>query len=181
MAGIKKQPAIGIMIAVLFLGVAVGLDKLKLSDIGFFAPKSWLATILWSFGLGIVIAFVSTLIIEPAAERITGQPHDLKIFEKMRGNWKQFLLMLALAWILASFLEESIYRGFLMSALGTLIGKSGVFASIGLLFSAVVFGLSHWYQGRSGAISTVIIGSLIGDIFIWCGYNLWIPIRHRRL
>ncbi|MFA5873647.1 MAG: type II CAAX endopeptidase family protein [Anaerolineales bacterium] len=176
LAGIKKQPGIGIILAVIILGVAVGFDKLKLSDIGFSAPKSWLATILWSLGLGVVIAFVSTLVIEPAAEKMAGQPHDLSILEKMRGNWKQLLLMLAVAWILASFLEESIFRGFLMSALGSLIGKSGVFASIGLLISAVVFGLAHWYQGKSAAISTAIIGLLLGDIFIWSGYNLWMPI-----
>jgi membrane protease YdiL (CAAX protease family) len=176
LAGIKKQPGIGIIIAVIILGVAIVLGKLKLGDIGFSAPKSWLTTILWSLGLGILVAFVSTLIIEPAAELIAGQPHDLSIFKKMRGNWRQFLLMLGMAWILASFLEESIFRGFLMSAIGSLIGNSGIFASIGLLISAVVFGLAHWYQGKSGAISSTIIGLLIGDIFIWSGYNLWMPI-----
>jgi membrane protease YdiL (CAAX protease family) len=84
--------------------------------------------------------------------------------------------MVTEAWFLASFLEESIFRGFLMSELGALIGKSGVFASIGLLFSAVVFGLAHWYQEKSGTISTTVIGFLLGDIFIWSGYNLWMPI-----
>ena len=68
LSGIKKQPGIGIILAVLILGVAIGFDKLKLSDIEFSASKSWLAIILWSLGLGMVIAFVSTLVIEPAAE-----------------------------------------------------------------------------------------------------------------
>jgi hypothetical protein len=86
MAGIKRLPGIGIILAVIFLGIAIGFDKLKLSDIGFSMPKSWLATILWSLGLGIVIAFVSILVIEPAAEKMAGQPHDLSILEKMRGN-----------------------------------------------------------------------------------------------
>jgi len=69
LAGIKKQPGIGIILAVIILGVAIGFDRLKLSGIGFSAPNSWLATILWSLVLGILIAFVSTLIIEPAAEK----------------------------------------------------------------------------------------------------------------
>ena len=69
LAGIKKQPGIGIILAVIILGVAIGFDRLKLSGIGFSALKSWLATILWSLGLGILIAFVSTLIIEPVAEK----------------------------------------------------------------------------------------------------------------
>lgn len=94
----------------------------------------------------------------------------------MRGNWKQLLITLAVAWILASFLEESIFRGFLISAPGSLLGKSGIFAFIILLISAVVFGLAHWYQGKSGALSTAIIGLLLGDIFIWSGNNLWMPV-----
>jgi membrane protease YdiL (CAAX protease family) len=83
---------------------------------------------------------------------------------------------MALAWILASFLEECIFRDSPMSALGSLISNSGAFASIGLLISAVVFGLARWYQGKSGATSTANIGLLLGDIFIWSGNNLWMPI-----
>jgi membrane protease YdiL (CAAX protease family) len=157
LAGIKKQPGIGIILSVIILGVTIVIDKLKPSDIGFSAPKNWLATILWSLGLGIVIGFVSTLVIEPASEKMAGQPHDSSIVEKIRGNWKQLLLMLAVAWILASFLEEGIFRGFLMSTLGSLIVKNGIFASIGLLISAVAFGLAHWYQGKSGAIITALL------------------------
>ncbi|MBE3066347.1 MAG: CPBP family intramembrane metalloprotease [Chloroflexi bacterium] len=97
-----------------------------------------------------MIAFVSTLVIEPVAEKMANQIHDLSFLENMRGNWKQLLLMLAVAWFLASFLEESIFRGDLVSVLGSLIGKSGVFPSIGLLISAVIFGLPHWYQGKNG-------------------------------
>jgi membrane protease YdiL (CAAX protease family) len=93
----------------------------------------------------------------------------------MRGDWKQLLIM-AVTWPLASYLEESIFRGFLIPENGALIGKSGVSASIGLLISALVFGLVHWYQGRSGNISTTLIGLLLRDKFIWSGYNLWMPI-----
>jgi ABC-type Fe3+-siderophore transport system permease subunit len=72
LAGIKKLPGIGIILAVIVLGIAIGFDKLKQSDIGFSPPKSWLATILWSRVLGIVIAFVSILFFEPATEKRAG-------------------------------------------------------------------------------------------------------------
>lgn len=73
LAGIKKQPGIGIFFAVIILGVAIGFEKLKLSDIGFSVPKSRLITILWSLGLGIVIAIASYLVIEPPTEK-NGRP-----------------------------------------------------------------------------------------------------------
>jgi hypothetical protein len=174
--GIKKQPGIGIIVSVLVIGVAIGFNKLTVSDIGFAAPKNWLATVLWGIGLGVAITALSILIIETATEKIVGQPVDIKPFDRIRGNWKQLLLMLVVSWILAAFLEEVIFRGLLISELTRLIGQTGVWASIALLISAVVFGMAHWYQGKSGALGTAIIGLLLGDIFIWNGHNLWMLI-----
>jgi uncharacterized protein len=174
--GYRKIPAIGIVAAALIIGVFILYRKQGLDAIGFFTPINWLATILWSLGLGIGLSFVSALVIEPIIERSTGQPINLDVFEKIRENWKQLLIMLVTAWVLASFLEEMIFRGYLMSEIGNIIGRTGVFASIGLLISATVFGFAHWYQGRSGALTAAIMGLILGDIFIWSGYNLWMPI-----
>jgi hypothetical protein len=127
------------MLVVIILGVVIGFDIRKLSDIGFSAPMVWQAIILWSLELGIVIAFVSTLIVEPATGKMTGLPHNLSILEIMRV-------------------------------------KSGKFASFRVLISEIAYGFTHWYQGKRASISTAINGLLLGDIFIWNGYNLWIPI-----
>jgi membrane protease YdiL (CAAX protease family) len=174
--GIRRQPGIGVIVAALLIGISLYFRKRGLETIGFYPPTSWLATVLWSLGLGIVLGFAGTLVIEPASERLTEEPLDLSQFKKLRGNWRQLLLMLAVAWILAAFLEESIFRGFLITELGWLIGFKGVGASIALLLSAIVFGFAHWYQGKGGALSAAVMGFLIGDIFIWSGYNLWMPI-----
>jgi hypothetical protein len=139
LAHIKKLPGIGIILVVIILGVVIGFDIRKLSDIGFSAPMGWQVTILWRLGLGIVIAFVSTLIVEPATGKMTGLPHDLSILEIMRG-------------------------------------KSGKLASFGILISEIVYGFTHWYQGKRASVSTAINGLLPGDIFIWNGHNLWMPI-----
>jgi len=36
--------------------------------------------------------------------------------------------------------------------------------------------LAHWYQGPGGALSTGIVGLLLGALFIWSGKNLWLLI-----
>jgi hypothetical protein len=41
---------------------------------------------------------------------------------------------------------------------------------------ALVFGLSHGYQGGAGMLSTGIVGLLLGVIFVWNGFSLWLPI-----
>jgi membrane protease YdiL (CAAX protease family) len=176
LTGIKKQPGIGIIIALLVLGAGIGFNRLNFKDIGFFSPKNWMTTIIWGLGLGIILSALSTFIIEPAAEKLGNQPVDLDQFKRIRGKWKWFLFLVIVGGIVAPVLEETIFRGFLLSELAKLIGKSGPLITISLVISSVVFGLAHWYQGKSGVISTTILGMLLGDIFIWSGYNLWMPI-----
>lgn len=84
-AGIKKLPGIGFILAAIVLVIIISSDKLKHSDIGFSSPRSGLATILWSFGLGIVFTLILNLIFEPAKKKTAGQPHDLTILENIRG------------------------------------------------------------------------------------------------
>jgi hypothetical protein len=84
LAGIKKLPGNGFIVVVIVLGIIISFDKLKLSDIGFSSPMSWLAKILWSVGLGIVFTFVSNLIFG-WLKIMAGQPHDLSILENIRG------------------------------------------------------------------------------------------------
>lgn len=63
-------------------------------------------------------------------------------------------------WILvavtAGFCEEFLYRGWLWRFFSDLTGH----LSIAVLLSAVAFGFAHAYQGRSGIISTGIVGLL---------------------
>ncbi|MFH2102647.1 MAG: CPBP family intramembrane glutamic endopeptidase [Chloroflexota bacterium] len=174
--GIKKQPGIGIISAILIIGVSLFLRGKSITSIGLQPPENWGATAFWSLGLGIVIALMSTAIIEPLTDKVTDQPHDLTVFDNMRGNLKLLIVWLLTSWVLASFLEEIIFRGYMMSELGSFTGKYGLGASINLLLSSTVFGLAHWYQGKSGALSTAIVGMLICNIFIWNDYNLWLPI-----
>jgi hypothetical protein len=68
-----------------------------------------------------------------------------------------------------------------MTELGRLIGFDGAFAAILLFASAAVFGFAHWYRGKSGVLGMAIFGLLIGDVFIWFSYNLWMLILTRAI
>jgi membrane protease YdiL (CAAX protease family) len=64
---------------------------------------------------------------------------------------------LALA-VTAGLCEEFLYRGFAIAALG----RAGLPAAAVIFLSALIFGLAHLYQGRSGLISTMVLGLLFG-------------------
>jgi len=77
---------------------------------------------------------------------------------------RELIPFFALA-VTAGLCEEFLYRGFAMTALT----RAGLPTFIVILFSALIFGLAHLYQGRSGFVSTLILGLLFGFARILLG------------
>jgi membrane protease YdiL (CAAX protease family) len=175
-SGFKKQPGIGIIVAALVIAGGIWWQGTGLRGLGFFAPSNWTMTILLSIVLGAVIQLASTMVIEPLSDKLTNSSTDHSVFENLRGNLKNLLIWLLTVWVLVAFLEEIIFRGFLMSELANVFGNSAGAVILNLILSSVIFGLAHWYQGKSGTLSTAIVGVLMGLLFIWSRYNLWLPI-----
>ncbi|MCI0608912.1 MAG: CPBP family intramembrane metalloprotease [Anaerolineae bacterium] len=172
----RRVPGIGVIAALVIIGLLIWLRGDGLITLGFFPPENWGMTILSSFLLGIAIQFVSTLILEPFSDKVTNSTTDHSLFEGLRGNLKNFLFLLVTVWVLVAFLEEIIFRGYMMGDIAELIGTSKPALAVNLILSSTLFGLAHWYQGKSGALSTGIIGAVLGILFITSGFNLWLPI-----
>lgn len=173
---LKGKRDIGAIGAFLIIVVTVWLRGDGPVSLGFFPPENWRMTILWSILLGIAIQFLSTLLLEPLSDKITKSTTDHSAFDGLRGNFGYLLLILMAVWVVVVFLEEIIFRGYMMGEIARLIGTSQLALAINLMLSSVLFGLAHWYQGKSGALSTGIIGALLGMLFITSGFNLWLPI-----
>lgn len=82
---------------------------------------------------------------------------------------KELSLYLLLA-VTAGLCEEFLYRGFAMGALA----RSGLPVWGVVLLSSVLFGSAHLYQGRTGFVSTLIIGTMFGIARI--AYDSLIPV-----
>ena len=173
---IRRLPGIGVVIALVIIGLLIWLRGDGLVGLGFFPPENWGMTVLWSFLLGIAIQFASTLLLEPFSDKVTNSTTDHSLFESLRGNLKNFLFLLVPVWVLVAFLEEIIFRGYMMGDIAELIGTSKPALAVNLILTSVLFGLAHWYQGKSGALSTGIVGVVLGILFIASGFNLWLPI-----
>lgn len=70
---------------------------------------------------------------------------------------RELIPFFALA-VTAGLCEEFLYRGFAMAVLS----RAALPTFVVILFSALIFGLAHLYQGRSGFVSTLILGVLFG-------------------
>lgn len=174
--GLKKQPGIGVIGAVVIIALTLWFRKEGLSTIGFSQPDGWLKTITLGLALGVIIQLVTIVFIEPFSEKITGTTHDHSIVDNVKGSWPAFLQWMLIVWVFVAFLEEGIYRGFLMTEIAKLFGTGGIGISMNILLTAVVFGLSHGYQSRSGIVSTGLIGALLGIIFVASNFNIWLAL-----
>lgn len=176
LAGIKKQPGLGIIIAIVIIALQLVSQRRTLSEIGFYSPGNWAHTLILGMGLGIFIQLMAVIFIEPLTEKITGEKHDHSILNDVRGNWKLFMQWMIMVWLLVAILEEGIFRGYFITELTSIFG-SGLFAFVLIvIFSSVVFGFSHGYQNKCGILSTGIVGIILGIIYIRSDFNLWLVI-----
>lgn len=175
-SGLRNRPGIGIILALLFIAVLAWSRRGGLGQFGFGQQQSWAGIVAIALLIGSAIALLALAVIEPAAEAITGQPHDVSIVEDVRGDAVSLIRWLVVIWLLVAPLEELIFRGFMMTELVRLLGIGPWSLAATLALSSLVFGLAHTYQGPSGAISATVLGLLIGVLFIASSFNLWLAI-----
>ncbi|HSL96884.1 MAG TPA: hypothetical protein VLA35_13360, partial [Thermoleophilia bacterium] len=122
--GLSKRPGLGVLGALLVVGVTLWLRGDGPAALGFAAPDAWWRTMLLALGLGVGIQLLSATLVEPWAERWTGVPHDHTIVDGVRGSWRAFGMWMLVVWLLVAPLEEVVFRGFLMTETARLLGTS---------------------------------------------------------
>lgn len=173
---LRKMPGLGVIPAVFIIAMVTWLRGEGWEAVGLNPPDSCLRTFGLSILVGSLIALTATIVIEPLSERLTGSEHDLSALGTIRGNLKNTLVWIATAWLTAATLEELIFRGFMMRELAGLLGTSFAAHTFNILAISVIFGLAHWYQSKAGALSTGIISLVLGALFIWNDFQLWLLI-----
>lgn len=174
--GVLRRPGIGIIIALLVIAYLFIYRQLTWAEMGFKPQENWTPTILLAILLGAAIALVATSLIDPVAENLTGEPHDISIVDGIRGNAGAWVRWLLIVWLFVAALEELVFRGYLMTELAKILPLNIWGQAANLLITSIIFGLAHAYQGPSGALSASLIGALIGIVFLGSEFNLWLVI-----
>jgi membrane protease YdiL (CAAX protease family) len=176
-AGLAGFAPFGATPALVALGAAsLWLRREGVRDVGLVRVPPVGRTVVLGLVAGVSYQALSLYIIEPALARLTGRLPDVRVFAALEGDVRFFLFSLALAWILAGFGEEFVYRGYLMNRLAQLLGGYRYRWVVALVITSVVFSLGHGYQGLSGVITTGLTGLFFGILYLACGRNLWVPI-----
>ncbi len=111
-------------------------------------------------------------------QNLVGNPQgaDLSAYDSLRGNLPLLLATLASVYVTASFGEEVIYRGFLMTRLAELFGNDKAAWRLALILSSIIFGLIHYQWGVTGIVQTGFMGLALGMAYLMVRRNLWVNI-----
>jgi hypothetical protein len=79
-------------------------------------------------------------------------------------------------WFTASFAEEVIYRGFLITRIAEVAGDHRHSMKLAVLLSSILFGLAHYAWGPAGILQTFAMGLVLAIAYLKSGKNLWVTI-----
>lgn len=149
---------------------------LRWKDVGLQIYQTWSRTLAIGALCGAGIEALELFVTQPLLVRLTHKMPDLSDFAGLRWNWKLLPLALLLAWTLAAFGEEMVYRGYLMNRVADLFGRARVAWILSLVVVSVIFGFAHLYQGVTGVVENTVDGLLLGLMYLRCGRKLSVPI-----
>ncbi|MGB7784527.1 MAG: CPBP family intramembrane glutamic endopeptidase, partial [Salinimicrobium sp.] len=141
------------------------------SDLGLGKPRNWWQPLLVAAAFyGSVTLFIKY--VAPYIIELGGRPGRAHL-QDLAGNLPMLVTGLFVVWVTAAFLEELIFRAYLINVLDKLFGSTKLSAAAAVLVSAVIFGLSHAYQGLTGILLTGSLGLLAGIFFLLNGRRIW--------
>ncbi len=144
--------------------------------VGLTFRSDWARTVLVGIGAGMGYQGFSLVVVEPALARLTGRLPDVSLFAPLAGNVHLLLISLAVAWTLAAFGEEFVYRGYLLTRIARALGGAPRAWVGGLTVTSILFGVGHAYQGWSGMITAGLGGFVFGLLYLATGRNLWVAV-----
>ncbi len=144
--------------------------------VGLAFRSDWGRTVSVGIGAGIVYQGFSLYIAEPAIARLTGKLPDVSLFAPLAGNIHFLLISLTVAWTLAAFGEEFVYRGYLLTRIARVLGDTPRAWLGALVVTSTLFGVGHQYQGLSGMLTAGLGGFVFGLLYFVTGRNLWVSV-----
>ena len=139
--------------------------------------RSVIRTVLQSIAV-FFAALGSVVVVAVVMAIIFGRPEgaDMSGYAYLSGNLPMLFLVLAAVYINASFGEEVIYRGFLITRIAELGSGSKRAWWLGVLISSLIFGLIHSDWALVGIVQMAFMGLALGVSYLAVRRNLWVTI-----
>lgn len=161
--------------------VALRMQGTNWSHIGVsFAFSGWgnAGIILRQALIVFVLAAVAFAIGAIVMANIVGIPEgaDMQSYNYLQGNLGMLLLSLAGVYVVSSFGEEVLFRGYLMTRCAEAFNGSKTGWRVAVAISTVVFALIHYDWGITGIVQTGFMGFVLAYAYLRVKRNLWVNI-----
>jgi membrane protease YdiL (CAAX protease family) len=168
-----------VMLFLVWLGLF--LRKQKISYLGLSLDYAGWQPVAWGFAKSLVVLVIGMtgfILGSMVMANITGIPQqaDVSGYNYMQGNLSMLLVSLAAIYIVSSFGEEVIYRGFLIHRVENLLGNNRKATWAAVVLSSVIFGLAHFGWGLVGVVQTTFMGLGLALSFLLFKRNLWLLV-----
>lgn len=155
-----------------FAAILVLLHREPFSNLGLKRPGNALATT----ALGLLTAAAIFAVVVALESLGWGRDRLGDLAEELKGDTGLLLARMAISILVVGFVEEFVFRGFVMSRLASILGGSRLAWAFALVGQAALFGLSHGYQQLYGMVLTGAIGLFLGTVYLMTGRNLWVVV-----
>jgi membrane protease YdiL (CAAX protease family) len=155
-----------------FTATLLLLNREPLSNVGLTSLQHPLKTVTY----GLLTAAAIFAVVVTLETLGFGRDRLGEMAEELKGSFGLLLARMAFSILVVGFVEEFVFRGFIMSRVAALLGGSRPAWALALIVQAALFGLSHGYQQLYGVVLTGAIGLFLGGVYLTTGRNLWIVI-----
>jgi membrane protease YdiL (CAAX protease family) len=166
----------GITVSLPLAWIMLYLRNKSWKDVGFRKPEHidlLLRTTLIATAILLPLSYAAT----HAIQILIGATPNLEAFDVIRGNMTALAGGLVIAWIFGAFIEEFLFRGFLLNTLYEMFSLEGhpkwITWTAAILVTSFFTGIGHYYQGIAGMIGTGLIAVGFSVIYLMNRRNLW--------
>jgi membrane protease YdiL (CAAX protease family) len=156
--------------------ISLRIRDLRWRDVGLNGEQPFLKLLVVGIAVGVGMEALELFATQPLLTKLLDKGPDLDEFRRLIGNTTLLVVGIALAWVLAAFGEETVWRGYLTNRVADLFGRSTIGWSAAAILASLLFGLAHFPQGPTGVIENVIDGAILAAVYFATGRNLWAPI-----
>src|SRR5580704_8180649 len=156
--------------------ISLRIRGLRWRDVGLNLDQPLLKLFIIGVVVGIGMEALELFATQPLLTKLLNKGPNLDEFRRLIGNTQLLIIGIVLAWVLAAFGEETVWRGYLLNRGADLFGRSTVGWTASAIVASLLFGLAHFPQGPTGIIENIIDGAILAAMYFATGRNLWAPI-----
>ena len=156
--------------------ISLWLRKVGWRGVGLHRPGSWLRVLGLGALIGLTYQLIEFWLIDPLVVWLSRQPMDLSQFDSVRGSMPNLVAYIILVWLLGAFLEEMIYRGYVMNRFADLFGDKRAGWITAVLASSALFAIGHINMGLPSVLENFVFAVVFAGLYLGARRNLWLPI-----